>query len=597
MTEQFLKPPARFSHGLLFVLCSGIALVIGAAVGQLVTVIIGFATAGVFLGGFWAFSRESWLFTVAGSIAIIGGGIGLVVTPVLAVVLAMSAPTVRGMLIWSAVPLVLVGGVMAVVSDLVPSEVMNQDRPALIALLYAGGIATGLFVTVTAVRLGLAIVFGPPLSSTLLLSGEVLLAFITLNGFTRFGSLAFLVGCCLWFGTRLTRLPFVRRAGRWLAVQWREGAAGESPRDAPAAMRQRAQRATAAATGAETDGPTATELQSDAPLIRDVLGVGRGWSQATRLAGVLLLCVGLVALIIGSSPDTRLVATRHPIGHVLRVLLGSTTAPQAFLGGFAIALIVLRLGHAVAWRAVHVDWSAHKKRLAYLGGGITVLLGAVVVARPLVAALLATPALHYVPVGRSGPVITVTEQAFRITQFDPAAVTVQRRSELFVSLVRHLVQRVGAPILGLGLLAVLVDISIVLLPSVWLGAASSRLSHPTSGIGLLFIGTVGGAVLGIPLVLAFSVAAVTLLAWDIHTLGASLAMQLDTEASTLRGELVHLIADLFAIGIVIGLTLVGAEAVRFVPVPDEQWQIFGALVLSFLAALLSFLVLGLRGDQ
>lgn len=572
MTDRFLKPPARFSHGLVIGICVSLVLGLGSVIGQLPTILVGSATALLFIGGFWGLSRDAWLYTALGSLAVVVAGPGLVFTLVLAVLVAAQAESAFGLFLWSGVPLMLLGGAVSVIADLLPTEVMAQDQPALVALVYAAALTGVTFSVVSGVRLGVTTAFGTALVTTVGLSAELLAELISLNGVTRFGGLALLSGGCLRYSTRLARLSLVCRASRWLANRWRGVDAGAVPG-----------RASPATATSDTESPPVSSASPDGPLLRDVLGIGPKWLRLVRVVGTGLLGLGIIALALGSAPDTRSTAARHPVGRFLGASLGDTLGPHLLLGSVAVSMGGLRLAHAVAWRAIHVDWSVHRRRLAYLSGGTVVLLAAALVARPLLTALLTTPAVQYVVVEPAGP--------------PPPLIVLEHQPALFQRSLRRLVTLVGVSAFGIGLVAAVVLGSIVLVVAVGIGAAATRLTTPRAGIGLLFLGTAGGTVLGVPPSLAFVAGAVTLLAWDLHRLGAGLAEQLDPAATTLQGELAHLTVDLIVIVAIVAVTTIGAELTRVVPTPAARWQVFGALVCSFGAGILGLVVLGFRGDQ
>lgn len=570
MTEQYLKPPARFSHGLLLGLSLAVAAALASAIGQLPTLVVGLATAGCMLGGFWGVGREAWIWIAAGSVLVLVGAVGLVATPLLALAMASVAPTSVGVALRSVVALALLGGVLAILGDLVPDDVTTQDGPAFVAMLYGGALATGLVLVLAGVQLGVAALFGSSVSATGRAAAAILVGAASANWLTWVGSLVGLLGGCLWLGSRVAWLPLVSRGRRWL--------------------RRRVRRDPGDGDGAGTDEPAARTAPTDAAR-------SRRWRRALRLVGDGLFYGGLAAVLYGASPVTTV--GPPPVAAVRPTLesLMTSIAIQTALGWLFVGLLGLGGAHWIAWRARHVDWSAHYRRTAHLAGAGSLVLVVAVLAGPLTAFLLATPSIQYVPMAPSGPLLAGAEGVIELTLADPASLTIQHDPAVFVGVVETLRDLVGPAVLGIALVGLVVDLGTVLLVVVGIGAESSRLARPRSGIGLLFVGATLGALLGIPLLVAVGAAAAALLALDLHALGAGLAAQFDPAAPTLTGEIVHVVTNAFVAGLVVGLALFGLRAVERIPIPDAQWQLFGALALSLLAALLSLLVLGFRGDR
>lgn len=588
MTDALLKPPARFSHALLLALVLGVAGLLAASIGHLPTLAFALVTLVVFLAGFWAFSRGRWVYTAVGTIAVVLGAFLIPLTAFWALIGAVSAPSGGGILLSLAVAFGIVAGVVAVVGDLVPSRVTDQDGPAVVAWLYTAGIATGVCIAIVGVQLGLTSLFGESISSLVSQTGDLAFDTTTRNPITGMGSLALLVGAGLWYATRLLALPLGRRFRRGVAVRLTmladqgqgagsgDGVDGGEPGDEPEA--------------------TTTDSLSDEPTITALLGLGAGWAKVPRFVGAGLFYLGLGAFVAGVTPELQPVATDQPVAQTIGGILGSSSGPQRSLVTVLSVLVVLRLGHAVAWRGINVNWTANERRLGYGIGSLLAVLGAGLWGREVVRFLLATPALQFVPMGESGPVVVATSSGVRFTEVGSTGITFAPQPAVFPGWFDGLVDLLGPSVFGFGLLAVVILLSLAVLVVSTMAVAGARLTRPGAGIGLLFVSAAGAAVLGAGGLVAFTAGAGALLAWELYTYGGSLRRQLDPGASTVTAELVHLAASAGVIGVAVAVTLAGARAVRHVPTAGAPWQVFGALLLSVTALSLGLLYLGLRGE-
>lgn len=591
MSNQYLKPPARFSHGLTLVVAIGTALAVGGAIGQLPTLALGFVTLGLFLGAFWAYSTGSVPLTMVGTIAVVFAALALLVTPIVALAVAAgTATTVVDLLLRFLVPVLLLGGVGAIAFDLVPEAVTDQDGPALVGLLYACGISTGVFVGVAAAQFGLATVFGTTLSTSVDLGRQAGLELLRYDPITRVGGFLLLVGWVLWYGQRVAGLPLIERSLRRTGRRIHAALGDRLDR------RLRGEDATeprGSARGEQTDSPTsaALRLTSIASRMEAV-----DWSRVANVLGAVSFWAGFVLVVAGHTPDVRAVAGYD----AARLLAGGTLGPvldrHLLLAWLGLGVVGIRLAHGLGWRVVHLDWSTHQRRLAYLNGGVLVLLVGAAIGGPVFEGWLATPALQLMPVGSSGPLLVASDGGITFVPPERGLVQLEPRPSAFEPVLRNFATVVSVPLLGIGFLAVLLDLSFVLLIVVGLGAPSSGLSKPTAGLGQLFTAVVGASILGIGPVLSFGGAVATLVAADTRSLAEGVGEQLAAAAPTLRGEIVHVSANALIVIIVVVAMRGAVELVRVIPAPQAQWQLFGALWFALLAALLSFLVLGLRSD-
>lgn len=577
MTDALLNPPARLSHGLQLALVVVVAAVLTASIGQLATLVFGLGTLALFLGGFWAFSREAWVSTALGTVAVLLGALGLLWTTLWVLLGGAAAPSGRGLLLSVAVSLAALGGVVAVVIDLVPDRVTDRDGPAMVALLAVGGLAAGLVVAIVVVRLGLASLFGTSVSSLTAAAGVAMGDAMTRNTLARLASAVLLLGLALWYATRLAALPLARRVGPALVPRMadrRRAASGDAPR----------------ASGDDTPDDT----DSSPGPIAGRRGFGPAWYTGVRLGGAGLFYLGAGAFVLALTPEFQPVARTHPIV----VSLGSLTPRSVALQGALLRLLggmlVLRLGHAIAWRGRRVNWAAYERRLGYAGGALLVVTAAGLLGRPVVEAIRAVPALQLVPMGEAGPAVVATDTGIRVAR--SGVVTLEPRPTVFDGWFDGFVDLLGPAVFGMGLLWVVVVVSVLVLVAATMVVAGARLSRPGAGIGLLFVAIAGASVLGTPVLTAFAAGAGSLLAWELYAYGRSLDDQLDDRAATATAELVHLGGGGVTVGAAVVLTLVGLAAVRSVPSSGATWQAFAALVLSTVALVLGLLYLGLRGD-
>lgn len=589
MTERTLKPPARFSHGVLVTLVLAIALLLTGAIGQRPTLLIGSVTLVVFLAGFWAFSREQWFYTAGGTVAVILGGFGVLLTGARLVLGALGAPTAISALMSAVVTLAVLASVVAVAGDLIPTTVTRQDGSAIVGLVYGGGLAGTIVVTITALQLSVASLFGQSASSVVETNLEWLLAAMTLNPVARAGSLALIAGVGLWYATRLWTLPLGRRLSRGVALRWAELNAGDAGAGSEGAI---------GAEDGKVEGETATRgPDSRPPTISSVLGRGARFPAALRWTGAAAFYLGLGALILGLTPEMQGAIEGHPVAMTLGSVLGEAAGTHRSLLRLIVTLGGLRVAHAIAWRGLNVDWAASGRRLGYGIGGVVVVVGAALAGQYVVEFLLETPALQLVPMGETGPVVVATDAGLQPAESGLAGFSLEHRPEVFEPWFGRLVELLSPAVFGIGLLTIGVASSVLVLVVATMAAAGAGLTRPGAGIGLLFVASAGGAVIGVNERLALGAGSAALIAWELYTYGGSLNRQLDPKASTLSAELVHLGASVVLVGIAIILTLAGLRAVRAVPTPPTEWQVMGALALSLTVSVLGLLYLGLWGDR
>lgn len=586
MTDATLNPPARFSHGLLLTIVVVIAIGLSGAIGQRPTVFVAIGTLALFLVGFWAFSQETVLLTAAATLAVQVGGVGVLVTAAWAFIGAFSAPSLSGFLLNIGVTLALVSGVVAVVGEIVPTPVTNQDGPAIVALLYGGGLATTLVSTVVALQLGAASLFG---RTTPVLVGEtvtLLFDLATANPVARAGSLTLLAGAVLWYVHRLVQLPLARRLIRAL-----------THRSSIATQEQWGQRSDATDDRVHGEPGVSRGGKSFRWAIGGAVGLGQRAATASRWVGAGAFYLGLTILVVSLAPDVQPIVRTHPIARMLGSVLGPDATPQQFLGTVLAALFGLRVTHELVWHGLNIDWAASGRRLGYVAGTILALGGAGLAGRPVIEGLLAVPPLQVVPMRESAPVVVATESGVQFVNFGLQGLQLQPQPAIFEPWFDGFIQIFGPALIGVAAFAVAIWLGTLLLVIGTIGAGGARLTRPGMGIGILFVAAAGGAALGAPQWVAFAAGAGALLAAELYTHGGSLTNQLDSEASTLTAELVHLGASVVLIGGAVFLTLLATRAVQFVPTTAAQWQVFSALTLSLSALALGVLYLGLRGDQ
>lgn len=578
MTDALLDPPARVSHALMLALVFAIAGLLSVAIGHLPTLVVGLGTLVAFLVAFWAFSRDAWAFTALGTGAMAVASIGVLVTTLWAVLGAIAGPGAGAVLLSLAVSLSVLGGVVAVVLGLVPSRVTDQDGPALTALLAIAGLSIAFAVVIVAIRLGLAGLFGTSVSSLMTAAREVSFGAMSTNSLTNAGSLGLLAGAGLWYAARLAGLPLSRRLGRGVWVRWAMLVEREVLPDL----------------GIVPRADSETNEHREAGSLPDLFGIDPRWGNLPRWLGAGLFYLGFGALAFGLTPEFQSVADELAIVETLGSILGSSVAVQQLLVDLLVWMVGLRIGHATAWRGLHVDWTTNRARLGYGGGAMVVVLLAATQGRTVVDFLRSTPAFQLVPMGDSGPVVVATEAGVEFAA--ASGLTIEPRPAVFSGWFDGFVTLLGPAVFGIAALAVVVLLGTVLLIIATIFVAGPRLSRPGAGVGLLFVASAGAAVLGAGEVIAFAGGAGALVAWELYTYGGSLSAQLDAEASTVTAELVHLGASLVLVGAAVLMTLLGVRVVGYVPSPAETWQGVGALTLSLSALALGLLYLGLRDD-
>lgn len=589
MTERMLKPPTRFSHLLLLALVLAIGGLLTGAIGQRPTLVAGLTTLSLFLGGFWAFSRDAWVYTAVGTVLVGLGALGLLVTAVWGLLGSLAAPSMGSAVLSLGVTLAVLGALVGVVGDLVPTRVTNQDGPAIVALVYTGGLAVGIVAIVSAVQLGAARVFGSTATSIIDTNLELLLRVVTSNPVARAGSFALLGGAVLWYAAKLWKLPLGRRLSRGLALRW---------------TLLRADDGVSERTG-KTDGTgISTEVRSGAneagsapQTVTQAFGFGHRVAAAPRWIGAAAFYLGLGALVIGLAPEMQRTISEHPAARAIGSVLGESAATQRSLIEVLLVLGGLRIVHIVAWRGLNVDWAASGRRLGHGMGAAITVLGAGVSGGSIVGFLLQTPGLQFVPMGGSAPVVVATEAGLKFGGSGLAGVGLERRPDVFETWFGGVVELFSPAVVGVTFLAVLVSLSMFVLVLATIAAAGAGVTRPGAGIGLLFVASAGVAVIGASTMLAFGTGAAALLAWELYTHGGSLNRQLDPRASTITAELVHLGASVVLIGLAVVVALAGLWGVRLVPTPETQWQVMGALALSVTALVLGLLYLGLWGDR
>lgn len=153
---------------------------------------------------------------------------------------------------------------------------------------------------------------------------------------------------------------------------------------------------------------------------------------------------------------------------------------------------------------------------------------------------------------------------------------------------------VGSAVFLLGLFGGVTLLSI----GIWLISAGlmyfrlipSKAAGLAIGSGCLLIATFAAALTGAPPVLVFGGVAATILIWDIGENAVFLDQQVDPEAKTHRGELIHICSSFVVATLAIGIAYLVSYAPRVLSYAVTPVQLLVALILS-VTATIGFLVL------
>lgn len=592
--KSLLIAPARSTNVLLLALTVGLAVLVGWAIGQAPTVVLGVITIVTYLLALRTFSSEVPVLVAIGSTLTLLVTVGVGITVILAAWFAYRAPSPAAVGVPNALlkflialtPALVIGAVICVIQ--VTTRVFQREKvvTSFVSLLYGWGIIIGTVVVFLALNLGLFALGVGRAGETV---GPIQSAVRSLERYNEFSMLAtlfLLAGAVVSLGVSVTRLKRYAQFSSFVRTVIVQPAQGETDSDEDTAEKD----------SESSEKPDRDSIEVLRAGLRSVI------QWAPTLCGVLGVIFAVIAIAPRSTDTVRgaMPAALEPLGPILG---GLATAGRirALLLWAAVILVGLRIAHVVLNWVIHFPWKRYHRRFTRSAGGFLVAAGTILFAPVIIRALLHTSMFQYVYVFPGKRVALFEDGGITLQSVRGVNPGIIHAPGLFQRTIRGIVELVGptpfllAPVVGILLLgAVTMVFSWKILRPV-----TGSISSPAILAGwLLFGSALSGAILNVNtgLVLATGIGAV--MVWDLQGLTRSLAVQLDSSAKTTRGELFRAGGTAVIAALAVAITIGGHQAIQSVGTLEAtaSWQLLIGLACSVVGTTLALVYLSYRNQ-
>jgi hypothetical protein len=592
--KAILIAPARITNVLLLAITAGLAVLLGMAIGQAPTIILGLVTVVTFLLALRALSREVPVLAAIGSALTLFTAVLVVITVILAAWLAYRAtppdavgvPNAMLSLLIAFTPTLLIGAVICVIQITTREFKRQRVRAALVSLLYGWVVLVGTIVVFLALNLGLFALVGGRAGETVGPAQRIFRSVERYNEFTMLATLSLLSAVVASLGIRITRLKrYVQFSSFVRSVIVRSGQ-GENNSNGN----------TTEPDPEESDNAVRARTEDVLPRLRSMI------RRVPTLCGILGVVFTVIALAPRSNDTVReaMPTELEPIGPILG---GLATAGRlrAVLLWAAVMLVVLRIAHVVLNWVIHFPWKRYQRRITRSAGGFLVAVGTVLFGPVIIRAVLRTTPFQYVYVFPGGRVALFEDGGIRVISVWDAKSGLVHAPDLFERTVRGIVDLVGptpfllAPAVG----ALIVGALTMVFSWYVLRPMAASISSPAILTGwLLFGSALCGAVLNVNTGLVLATGFGAVLVWDLQGLTRSLAVQLDSSAKTTRGELFRAGGTVIIAALAVVITLAGREAIRSLETLEATapWQLLIGLGCSVFGTTLALIYLSYRNQ-